>query len=339
MPNLITETPAATAWVEEEKAARSRGNAFERLMGAVVWVDEPGANHEALGGNDPTSLIAEINETGQPIFLGHDPGAPTGRIVAAREFADARGVRFVAAIVGYYGEKQRLRFGDLGVDPSIAVRPPATLPPIPGDPWLDVATDPREVDSKWLDDLLRDPPYRAKKRTLSHNIAEPLNELIRVGFPYVVLVWNPLVKTIGEEAGKDLYAAAHRWLRRLWDNLQRRRNPILVLQSSQDGCEVFFMFRGKDVKRNYAAHDALSAAAAQAAGLIRGIKTSGESPASLIYEFEAEAAQWYPSYATLADGRIVKDTPFLIAIEQLPTAVSLGLLLDDEEPTKPDLLE
>jgi hypothetical protein len=339
MSSLIAETPEASAWIEREKAARSGGQIFDRLRSAVVWVDEPGPNHEAIGGNDPTKLIAEINEKGQPTFLGHEPGTPTGRVVAAKEFVGPRGVRFVAAVVGCYGNEQRLQFSHLGVDPAAPVPPPSALPGLPGDPWLDVQVDPREVNSRWLDALLADPPYRVKRGRLSHNAEDPVQELIRIGFPFMVLVWNPLVKKIAEEAGKDLYAAAHRWLRQLWDKLQELRKPVAVLEAVQDDCEVFFIFRGKDVKRNYAAHSLLSGAAAQAANLIKGIKASGERPTSLVYEFDGEAARWYPSYALLADGRIVKDTPFLIAIEQLPTAISLGLLLEeDEEPTNPDHL-
>jgi hypothetical protein len=337
MSNLIAEVPEASAWVEREKAARSDGAIFDCLRSAVVWIDEAGPNHEAIGGNDPTTLIAEINEKGMPTFLGHEPGMPTGRVVAAKEFVGPRGVRFVAAVFGFYGNEQRLQFSYLGVDPAAPVLPPVTLPGLAREPWLDVHTDPREVDSRWLDGLLANPPYGVKRGRLSHNAENPVQELIRIGFPYLVLVWNPLVKKIAEEAGKDLYAAAHRWLRQLWDKLQELRKPIAILEAVQDGCEVSFIIRGRDVKMNYAAHDLLSGAAAQAANLIKGIKTSGERPTSLVYEFDAQAARWYPSYAILADGRIVKDTPFLIAIEQLPTAVSLGLLLDDgEEPTKAD---
>lgn len=334
MADLITETPEASAWVRREKAARANQDVFERFAGAVIWLDEPGANHEAIGGTDPAALIAEINQRGQPMFLGHDPGAPVGRVFAAGEFVDPRGVRFVAAVMGYYGEKQRLRFEQFGVDPTLPVDSPSVLSGLPTDPWLDIATDPREVDSQWLKELLEDPPYRVKSRRLSHNAAETVHELIRVGFPYVLLAWNPLAKTIGEEVGKKLCAAAFQWLRKLWTKLQERQDPIVVLESFQDGCEVSFNFRGKDVKRNYAAHDALSAGAAQAARLIRGIKANGRQPTSLVYEFDVDATRWFPAYAILEDGRIVKDRPFLIAVEQLPTTLSLGLSLDDDKPTK-----
>jgi hypothetical protein len=37
------------------------------------------------------------------------------------------------------------------------------------------------------------------------------------------------------------------------------------------------------------------------------------------------ALKWFPSYAILNDSRIITDNGTLIAIEQLPTGLSLGL--------------
>lgn len=135
-------------------------------------------------------------------------------------------------------------------------------------------------------------------------------------------VWNPFVKTIASEAGKDVYAAIRKWLRNVWDRLAERRNPIVAVQSSQDGCEVFFLFRGKDVKRHYDAHDALPVAAAQAATLIAGMKSQEIAPVSLVYEFED--ARWFPSYAILVGGQLVSDRNLFIAVEQLPNGLSIG---------------
>lgn len=297
MKSLIEETPEAAAWVEQEQATRAAEVVFERFLPAVIWIDESGPNHEAIGGNNPTALIENINNEGQPTFLRHDPGSPLGRVVAARDFVAPDGVRFVAALLGFYGDRQRVRFGDLGVDSALPVSPPSTLPDLPGDPWFVVQTDPREVDSRWLDDLLEDPPFRVKRQRASHNAADVLSELIRVGMPYMLVVWNPFVTTIAKKAAEDVYAATHRWLRKLWDKLQECKNPIVSLQSFQDDCEVSFLFRGKDVKVLCAAHDTLAAGAAQAASLIRGIHARGERVDSLVYEFDQESSRWFPSYA------------------------------------------
>ena len=99
----------------------------------------------------------------------------------------------------------------------------------------------------------------------------------------------------------------------------------------QDGCEVSFLFRGKDVKQNYDAHDALPIAAAQAAKLITGMKSNCVAPpVSLVYEFEPQNSRWFPSYATLDNGQLVSDRNILIAIEQLPTNLSLGIELRND---------
>jgi hypothetical protein len=131
------------------------------------------------------------------------------------------------------------------------------------------------------------------------------------------------VTTIATEAGKDVYAGIRQWLRSVWNKLAQRRNPVVVVQSYQDGCEVSFLFRGKDVKQHYDAHDALPMAAAQAAKLIAGMKSNHLAPISLVYEFEQ--SRWFPSYAILDGGRIVSDRNLLIAIEQLPKSLSIGI--------------
>jgi hypothetical protein len=156
----------------------------------------------------------------------------------------------------------------------------------------DFATDPREVDKEWVDEVLSEVPMRVKRIELSHNAAEAQSELIRIGLVFAALVWNPLVTTIATEAGKDVYAGIRQWLRSVWNKLAQRRNPVVVVQSYQDGCEVSFLFRGKDVQQHYNAHDALPIAAAQAAKLIAGMKDKQVVPISLVYEFELDSARF-----------------------------------------------
>jgi len=267
-------------------------------------------------------LVEEINTKGLPMFKGHDPGFPVGRTVAAKLFTSPGGVKFVAAILGQYESQQLLSFALLEVDPTPTAYSPSILDPLNDNLWLNFATDPREVDAKWVDDVLRDAPLRVERIELSHNAADPQGELIRITLAYVALVWNPFVTAIATEAGKDAYAAIRQWLRGVWNKLAERRNPLVVVQACQDGCEVSFLFRGKDVKQHYDAHDALPIAAAQAAKLIASMKCRRAVPTSLVYEFEQ--SRWSPSYAILSDGRLVSDRNLLIAIEQLPTGLSIG---------------
>ena len=105
-----------------------------------------------------------------------------------------------------------------------------------------------------------------------------------------------------------------------------RKNPILEIQSHRFGCQVSFLFRGNDVKLLYAAHDSLAEAAVRAELLIGKLNARGMTGQQLIYEFDKEALTWFPSYAILVDSRIITDNRELIALEQLPTGVSLGLV-------------
>ncbi len=242
-------------------------------------------------------------------------------MIAAKDFVTSDGVRFVAAIFVLYEAKYQISFKSLGVDPFPLISAPlgSGLDQV----RIDLATDPREVEAEWVDDVLKDAPFAIEKRELSHNSAESVSELIRLSLPYALLLWNPFVKTIANEAAKDFYGNASAWLKNLWNKLQERRDPIVVLQTSYRGCEIFFLFRGKDVEKHYSAHAKLSAAAKQAGLLIDNLTMKVATPLSLTYEFEE--SKWFPSYASLADGRIVSDRGLLIAIEQLPTGLSLGL--------------
>jgi len=56
-------------------------------------------------------------------------------------------------------------------------------------------------------------------------------------------------------------------------------------------------------------------------------KSSGRRVVSMMQSTESRNCnkRWFPSYAILADGRIVSDRNLFIAIEQLPKGLSLGI--------------
>jgi hypothetical protein len=176
-----------------------------------------------------------------------------------------------------------------------------------------------------------------KRTPLSNNAAEIQSELIIVGVLFLALVFKPFVTMVATEAGKDTYAGIRSWLRTLFARLSERRNPIVEIQSFHDGCQISFMFRGTDVKRHYAAHDALPVAAAQAKHLVENMKSAGFAPKLIVYEFHPEGDKWFPSYAELLDGRLVTDNKILIAVEQLPSGLSLGISLGEDGPHLPSV--
>lgn len=328
MSSLIDDSPEAAAWVDQTLKLYSGANTFGKAVSAVLWTDTKGPDGLVVGSDDPSALIDEINLRGLPMFRGHDPGFPVGRTVAARLFSHPSRRNFVAAILVLYEDDKKLSFSSLNVDPLPSASSPAALDELDPGTWLEFATDPREVDAQWVEEVTNDPPIPIKPVELSHNAADAQNELIRIGLAFIALVWNPFVKTVATEAGKDAYAAIHDWLRRLWKKLADRRNPVVVVQSRQSGCEVSFIFRGKDIELHYQAHEGLSLAAAQAAVLINSMKSSGIVPASLVYEFDK--SRWFPSYAILDSGQLVTDRGLLIALEQLPKNLSIGIRKAEE---------
>lgn len=324
MPELLSSNPVASRWVDDAIRRHADG-IFGKIVSAVIWSDARDANGELLVPLDPWELTASINRTGLILLNNHDPGRPIGQILECSAFEGVGGYKFVAAVLGYYAGGRTLNFGELGLDLARAVSPPEALPTLPEDVWIEIATDQGEVDRAWLDAMTDEPPLPVVRTALSHNAAESHQELIRVGLVFLALVWNPFVTAIATEAGKATYAAVFAWIRKLLTKLADRRNPILDVQSFQNDCQVSFLFRGKDVGLHYAAHDALSSASAQAAQLISRLKDRGIPAERLVYEFNKESKKWYPSYAVLEDRTIVTDSHELIAIEQLPKGLSLGL--------------
>jgi hypothetical protein len=309
---------------------------FGRIAASVIWSDSTSPDGELLVPIDPHALADDINANGFPLLKGHDPGYPLGRVVTAQVFVSADGSTFIAAIVGFYSGGIHPSFREFGFDPAVApASPPSSLPALPGGCWITLASDPREIEAAWIDDVLSSAPLPVERVETSHNAAETLQELIRLGLPYLAIVWNPYVKTIATEAGKDTYAALHQWFRGLLAKVAERHSPLVELKGSQGDCHVSFLFRGTDVERLYAAHEALSPAAVQAAQLIENMKKIGHAPVVLVYEFKDEPKRWFPSYAELGDGTFVTDNNVLIAVEQLPSGLSLGITRSKNKPLLP----
>lgn len=317
---------------------RHSSGIFGQIKFGVIWSDARDEEGNLLVSVDPIALVVEYNREPPVVLRGHDPGKPLGQLLECELLQSEDGRSFVVAAFGLYAGGNVLQFDTLGIDALPSVSSPRCLPDLPNDVWIDLACDPREVAAEWLEAVASDAPLQVQCIALSHNAADSTQELIRVGLPYLVLVWNPFVTSIASEAGKAVYAGIHGWLRRLIGLLANCREPILDIQAHQDGCQVSFHFRGKDPATNYAAHGALSNAAAGAAQLITNLKARGMPVRQLIYEFDGEKQLWYPSYAILNDNRIVASSPELIAIENLPAGLSLGIAGDELIPPLAELM-
>ncbi|EHG3459586.1 hypothetical protein JZC40_003299 [Salmonella enterica subsp. enterica serovar Moero] len=323
----LLNTPAARGWVSDE-IKKTSTKVYGKIKGAIIWTDEKDDCGNLLVHVDPTKLITDINTTPFILLNSHDPGKPIGQILKSAYFESEEGVGFIAAVLGFYYGGENIEFRELNLNIDDRVSPPACLPVLPNSTWIDFAVDSREIDAEWLEQVTCNAPVQVRHIELSHNSAETIQELIRVGLPYLAIVWNPFVTAIASEAGKDTYAALKKWVRQLLEKLASRREPILSIQSFQQDCQVSFLFRGKDIKLHYAAHDSLSNAAVQAAQLINELKSRDMPIRELTYEFDREASRWYPSYAILVDNRIITDSSKLIAIEKLPKNLSLGISID-----------
>lgn len=271
MLDLIAHTTEAQEWVRQAKAKHSHNGVFGGLTSSVIWSDETEQDDELFVPLDPSALVADINASGFSLLERHDPGFPMGKVLTAAAFTAPEGTRFVAALLGFYQGGNRIGFGDLGLQPASPVASPSQLPVLTDASWIEFCVDPRDVEPAWVEGVLSNAPMRIKQTELSHNAAEPLIELIRVGLPYAVLVWNPFVTAIATEAGKNVYAAVSRWTGKLLAKISELQYPIVEIMSHHGECQVSFIFRGKDVKRHYASHDALPIAAVKAAALVKNM--------------------------------------------------------------------
>ncbi|MET3077448.1 hypothetical protein ABXV16_16965 [Pantoea leporis] len=323
----LLKTPAARDWINGI-IKKKTSKIFGKIKGAVIWTDEKNEEGHYVVPIAPLNLIDEINTNPLILLNGHDPGKPIGQIIKSAYFESEKGVGFIAAVVGFYAGGQILEFNELNLELNETVKYPSELPELPDNTRIDFAVDPREVDAEWLEKVTSISPVPVKHIELSHNSSEILQELIRVGLPYLVLVWNPFTTAIASEAGKNVYAGFNKWTRELLRKLAEKRAPILSIQSFQQECQVSFLFRGKDINLNYRAHDSLPGAAVQAAELISKLSMRNTPARELTYEFDKDSSKWYPSFAILNNNIIVTDTSKLIALEQLPSELSLGISLN-----------
>ena len=319
----LLKTPSAYEWVENA-VLRYSNNTFGKVVPGVIWTDALDDKGNMLIPLEPRELVAEINCGPYILLNGHDPGKPIGQVIEGKLFVSQSGTKFVAAILGFYAGGDVLQFNKLGFNTKESVSSPKTLVELPNNARIQIGADPREIEPQWIDQLTMNAEVQIERLTLSHNEANATIELIKVGLPYLALVWNPFITAIGSEAGKATYAAIHSFCRRLIEALAERRNPILEIQGRQNGCTVSFLFRGKDVNKSFLAHDTLPNAAASAAQLIEKLKERNMPAQKIIYEFNKEGAVWYPSHAILEDGRIITDSMRLIAYDRSSTELSLG---------------
>jgi hypothetical protein len=71
--------------------------------------------------------------------------------------------------------------------------------------------------------------------------------------------------------------------------------------------------------------------------LVANMKSLGVAPKQILYEFHTQDDKWFPSYAELCDGRFVTDNNILIAVEQLPPELSLGISRGKDKPRLPSM--
>lgn len=334
--DLIERTPAATAWMAQALAIYENKALFGQVRPAVIWTDATGADGKLIVPLDPTELVAQISQTSYPLQVGHDPGRPMGAVVAAEAFTSPTGRRFVAAVLGFYDGAPRVQFRDLNLDLAVAVDPPDRLPNPPDGFSLNLAADPRDVSASWLTEVI-EAPLRVEFKKRSYNAAEAQHQFISVAMAYLLLLWNPFSKAFIEAAGKEAYAATHASVKRLIERVGRLQNPVLEIKSSQRGCSVSFMIRGRDVELNYQAHNALAEAARRAALLIEHMTAAGYAPKRLVYEFRGSSGTWFPSFAELGDGRLMTDNAELIAAEHIPMQLSLGGSFESIEGASTDV--
>lgn len=329
---LADETPEATAWLDAEMAKYREAGRFNDVQSAVIWSDIKGEDGKPIIDIDPDAHVSQINKSGQPLLLGHDPGHPLGKVLVARKFSSPTGENFIAAVLGLYAGKRK-SFAELNVTTDSVFPSPASVPYFENI-RLDLAVDPRQFPDEWLRDIIRNSPFPIHAQRASYNELKSPHQLIRLGVMFVTLAWNPFVTEIGSEAGKDAYGALRSALSYVVERAADLTNPLIEMQSFHDGCQISFMLRQHGVKDGYTAMSKLSGAAIQAQHLIANLRKAGARPVVVAYEYDHEAQLWYPSFAEMSDGEFVTDNAKLIAVEELPRGMSMGLVTSRNRPSE-----
>ncbi|VXC41756.1 conserved hypothetical protein [Pseudomonas sp. 9AZ] len=333
MSSLIDKVPAAQAWLEDA-FKRCSDEAYGSFVSAVLWTAQKDSTGELIVPVDPIELVRKINTSPFILLNNHDPGKPAGQVLESAYFESEEAECFVVAVLGYYAGGDASTFEELGLEINEEISLPTNLPTFPSDCCIVVATDPREVDEEWLGRVTSSAPIAVERVELSHNAAESAQELIIVGLAFVALVWNPFVKSFASEAGKDTYRLVNSWIKKLCEELSDRMNPVLDIHTHQKGCQVSFLLRGNDRSMHFKAHEELSGAAMKAAELIDRMKSRGTPAQQLVYEFDKETLRWFPSYAILFNNKIITSNTALIALEQIPRGLSLGISRKDMPPKR-----
>lgn len=328
MKSLIEESPDAEAWVDITIALHDARGLYARVLGSVIWSDLRDDSGSIILPFDPADVVAKVNEQPLPLQREHDPGRPLGKVLEAAQFQTTDGRRFVAAILGFYDSAHVVAFDAFGIDHSGASPRPSSLPDLPAGFRLAVEADPKEVSPLVMADLVKDLGVPVEVEQRSHNSAEAPQQLLVIGVAFSLLVWNPFVKTIGQEAGKDAYRLARDGLRSLLERAGVLDNPLVEIQATLGDCPVSFLIRGKETERHLKANASIEAVALRAHNLVERFRAGGVTPIRVVYEFGKDDL-WAPSFVELDDGRLVSDNLALIAVETLPTALSLGLTVQE----------
>lgn len=330
MGSLVDESPEAEAWIEAAVAAHAGTGIYGSVKGSVVWSDSRDSTDSVILPFDPADVVVKLNERRLPLLRDHDPGRPIGQVLEAAQFTTAGGRAFVAAVLGFYDATILVGFAELGIDTAEVGGEPERLSPLSENFRLMVEADEREVSRLTMADLTREMDVPVEVTRRSHNSAEVAQQLIVFGVPFALLVWNPFVKTFAQEAAKDAYKLARGALKTLVERVGILDNPVVEIQARQYDCTVSFIIRGKSILTHSKANASLSEAALRAHKLLVNLRSAGLKPERLVYEFDRADELWVPSFAELTDGRLVSDHLSLIAVEDLPTGLSLGLTVQSE---------
>ena len=106
-------TPATQDWVDAAIRRYSKG-IYGKLVSAVIWSDARSSDDEILVPVDPIKLVTRINKESFILLHNHDPGRPIGQTLESANFKSKGGIKFIAAILGYYAGGEVLDFRGLG---------------------------------------------------------------------------------------------------------------------------------------------------------------------------------------------------------------------------------
>jgi len=342
--SLIQESSDAIRFVQKAALEWDRyklfaSETFLLVQPGILLTSGPDLQGEEFVPQALEEAVRHIKEEGLWMRYQHDPAVPPiGRLLdAGLFFAPQTGLMFVAGVFGILDPSSVPSFSKIGIntrsdyDPG---PPPAEFEA----PHLHVTLEynKHEIAPELVAEMLQGAPPSVSK--------EPRLQFRKAADPFTIAcfaiaswpLWaNPFAKKFLERFGEEaanVVMAFSKWLGKEVAG-RLKDGSRLVVSFNTRGCKVEFVLTTNEPSVVREASENVLKCLPQASQLISALLAY--EPQRVVYLYDQEAKQWFPSFAETKKVGLIADTPKLISLEVFQSGgLSVGGSLErpDETP-------